>query len=641
MFLRSLKSVFLTGVLVAAALAPRPACAVDVKQTVWGFDGQVVFQRYNVFSVLVDNSSGNPFEGEVRLKKLVAGKQVDAQIVESVYLAPYSSRWVQFYPYVKSDWETWEVSWGSGPGSSFAPPNPRSGKPAGVLLVDPDAIPESAGSIKRLPDNLFPPHVTATDCLAAVVLDHAPRWDPARQRSFLEWLKRGGRVYLLRTLEGKALEFTGDLQVLNGEAEWQRVGSGAVMRVERTRRQLDVPFVQRVVEEGSRLAGDDSAAAAVPEKTPVGEDEAITPQDYGYQFANYKWDPETTMLTHLKELSNPDHSWVMIFFLGLVYLGTVFPGCYLIGQRYGGDYRITFGFLLGAVGAFSVVFLLVGRRGYNEVTVIHSVAIARQQPDGGTLDVTQWSNAFVVEGGDFELSHPGTSRIYSSCQDNEPVHGEIRNGADAHFLADIPPFSSRPFAHRALVADRPIDVEVEEWGTIQDTAPAATTVREIQRAVVDRPARALTKFKLRKRKSFPAQPADLYAVCGRRMYRLKDTGTHVELDADVGTLGSLIHVDQFSEFSTSFRRQAIQTNRPQWRDPEPADKFVEMFYPLCARCFALDSQKEVESFVLPDDRVRLLVYAPLPESLHVKSPKFGRQKGFVLYSLDVFRQDAR
>lgn len=628
--------------LVAVGLAPGPAGAVDVKQTVWGFDGQVVHQRFNIFSVLVDNGSANAFEGEIRLKKLVAGKQVDAEIVEPIYLAPYSSRWVQFYPYVKSDWENWEVSWGKGTGNSFSPPNPRVGKPAGVLLDDPDAIPQSSGAIKRLPDNLFPPHVTATDCLAALVLDHVPRWDTARQRSFVDWLKRGGRVYLIQTPEGKTLEFSGELQFLNGTLDRQRIGSGTIFRVERTRRQLDAPFVERVVEEGRRLAGDADAAAALPEKAARGDDETDQPADYGYQFAHVKWDPETTLLSRLKQMSNPDHSWVLIFFLGLVYLGTVFPGCFLIGQKYGGDFRITFGCLLGTVLFFSLVFLLVGRRGYDEVTIVHSVAIARQQPAGTTLDVTQWSNAFVVEGGDYTLDHPGTSRIYSTCQDQERVNREIRNGADAHLLADMPPFSSRPFAHRAVVGARPIDVEVEEWGTAVDQTPATTTVRDLRRAIDDRPARVLTNLKLKKGKSFPAPPADLYAVCGRRLFRLKDTGTHVVLNDDAGTLGTLLHADQFSEFATMFRRQAVQQPfQSQWRDPKPQDIFEDMFYPLLARCLELDDQKEVNEFVLPEDRVRLLVYAPLPENLFVTSPKFRRQDGYVLYSLDLFEPESR
>jgi hypothetical protein len=625
-------------------LAPGMAGAVDVKQTVWGFDGQVVAQRFNVFSVLVDNSSANPFDGEIQLKKLVAGKQVDAPIIESLYLAPYSSRWVQFYPYVKSDWETWEVSWAKESGSSFTPPNPRMGKRAAVLLDDPDGIPQLGGivAIKRLPDNLFPPHVTATDSLAAVVIDHVPRWDTARQRSFLDWLKRGGRAYLLKPPEGQALEFTGDMQVLNGSVERRRVGSGEVHRVDRTRRQLDAPFVKQIVEDAARQTGDDEAADALADKKAADAEEEARQQDYGYQFAFIKWDPETTLLTHLKKMSNPDHSWALIFFLGLVYLGSVFPGCYLIAQKYAGDYRITFGFLLGAVLLFSVVFLLVGRRGYNEVTIVHSVALARQQPGGATLDVTQWSNAFVVEGGDYNIDHAGTSRIYSTCQDRERVNREIRNGADAHLLADMPPFSSRPFAHRAVVAARPIDVEVEDWGTALDQDTATTTARDFRKAVVSRPARELTRLKLRKGNSFPAQPADLYAVCGRRLYRLRDEGTHVVLEKEAGPLGTLLRVDQFSEFTSLFQRQkGTASFRPQWRDAKPDEIFEDMFYPLLARCLELDDQKEVELFVLPEDRLRLVVYAPLPENLFVSSPRFQQQNGFVMYSLDLFEPEAR
>ena len=40
--------------------------------------------------------------------------------------------------------------------------------------------------------------------------------------------------------------------------------------------------------------------------------------------------------------------------------------------------------------------------------------------------------------------------------------------------------------------------------------------------------------------------------------------------------------------------------------------------------------------ITPDDRVRLLVYAPMPEELFVEDEVFGTQRGYVLYSLDVF-----
>jgi hypothetical protein len=277
------------------------------------------------------------------------------------------------------------------------------------------------------------------------------------------------------------------------------------------------------------------------------------------------------------------------------------------------------------------------------VTVVHSVALARQQPGGATLDVTQWSNAFVTEGGDYNLEHAGTSRIYSACQDRERVNKEIRNGAEAHLLADMPPFSSRPFAHRAIVAGQPIDVDVEDWTTITDVSTSPTNVRDIRKIAAKRPARELKTLKLRKGKSFPAATQNIFAVCGRRLYQLRDQGSHVVLDKEVGTLGGLLHVDQFSEFNNSFRYQPQQQPFSPFppRDPKPADILAEMFYPLLARCLELNDQKEVELFVLPPDRIRLVVYAPLPESLQLSSPQFNRQNGFVLYSLDLFEPETR
>src|SRR5260370_524208 len=196
-------STAIAALVIVVSLLSHAAQGIEIKESVWGFDGQIVMQRFNVFSVLVDNPAANVFDGTIELRKVVAGKQVDATIVEPLYLAPYSSRWVQFYPYIKSDWDSWEVSWGKRAADKFTPPSVRSGKPAAILLEDPDAIAQSAGAIKRLPDNLFPAYVTATDCLAAVVVDHVPRWDPARQKAFMEWVRRGGRVYLLNNQDGK------------------------------------------------------------------------------------------------------------------------------------------------------------------------------------------------------------------------------------------------------------------------------------------------------------------------------------------------------------------------------------------------------------------------------------------------------
>jgi len=615
------------------------AHAIDVIQTEWGFDGQIVLQRFNLFSALVDNSSATPFEGTIQLKKFVAGKQVDALIAEPVYLAPFSRRWVQFYPYIKTDWDTWEISWGKAAKERYTPANPRTGNRAAVLLEDPDAISQGAGAIKRLRADLFPPHSTATDCLAALVIDHVPRWDTARQRSFLEWLKRGGRVYLFRTPEGKPLEFTGDLAELNKAADQPRVGAGFVYLVDRTRRQLDKSYVEQVIEAGKR-PGAGTVTTITNVEPPVSADPQATmaTPSPGYQFSHYKWEVEGTLLTKLKKMSNPNHSWALIFLLGLMYMALLCPGCYAVGQKYSGDYRKTFGFLLITVTAFSLVFLFVGRRGYNEVTVVHAVATARQTP-GGNFDVTQWSNAFVVAGGDYTFTHPGTARIYSTCQDEETVRGEIRNGAEAHFTADMPPYSSRPFSHRGQVAAPPIDVTVVEWGTEFDQTPLTSVFQDAKKIVLAEPARSLIKLKLKKGRSFPAQAAGLYALCGRRLYRLKDHGDSLQLDTDLGTLAAVLKTDLYSEFGARFDPTAqLKRRGMMWQDPTQDEVFLDLFYPLLARSLNLTDQDEVDEFVFPGDRLRLLIYAPMPETLYVSNPLFNRQQGYVLYSLDLFEQ---
>jgi hypothetical protein len=627
----------------AVACGASSALAIDIRQTVWGFDGQVVAQRFNVFSVLVDNSAANPFEGTIALRKIMLGKQVDAVLVEPVYLAPFSSRWVQFYPYIKADPGTWEVSWGSGGASTMTPPSVRIGPPAAVLLDDPDAIPDSSGAIRRLPDNLFPPHSTATDCLAAIVLDHVPKWDPARQKSFVEWLKRGGRVYLLQTADKKLPEFTGELQVLNLETAKRRVGAGIVHRVERNRRQLDTAFVERVIVAGIE-PGADSAADVPPPEPPKPTDPAgmYNPlNEYG--FINFKWDPEAALLSNLKAMSHPDHSWILIHFLALVYLGLVCPGCLAVGKRFHADFRVTFGFLLGTVLVFSLAFLFVGRRGYNESTVVHSVALARQSP-AGALDVTQWSNAFVIDGGDYSFTHEGSGRIYSSCQEYELVGGEIRNGPDARFLADMPPYSSRTFSHRSLLPALPIEVAVEEWQTVQDQSPPPMTVRTTTTAPVFRNDRALGKLKLRKVRSFPTEYVELYALYGRKLYRLKETASGLELSSEASTLAAVVRLGDYDEFRSLANPRGYwprQPFSPPVREPTMNDVFQAMFFPLLARSLDLADQLEVEQFSLPPDRARLLIYAPLPASMLVKDARFKKQDGYVLYSLDVFEPELR
>ena len=151
-------------------------------------------------------------------------------------LSPNSSKWVQFYPYITSDFsyngfinENWHLSYRGG---GYDLPVPRIAKYQRIILDDPNSVSAKGGSIKfHLPDNLFPPFVTATDSLQMVILDHLPRWVEARRQAFLDWLYLGGTVVVMQEPSGKFPDFTGPLSVLKTPLDDQLYGSGRVIQI--------------------------------------------------------------------------------------------------------------------------------------------------------------------------------------------------------------------------------------------------------------------------------------------------------------------------------------------------------------------------------------------------------------------------
>ena len=189
---------YATAALLAVAVLsfPRSAWAIEVEQVRWGFDGQVVANRYHPLSLLIRNSSPDPVDLILQLRKSNAGSErIGANLQEQIFLSPFASRWVQFYPHVSTLQQEWTVVWGRGAGERLKLPTPRRGRPACVLLFDQDELSNDVGPWRGFPDQLFPPLVTATDALEAVLLDHVPRWQKARRQAFLDWLYRGGTLH--------------------------------------------------------------------------------------------------------------------------------------------------------------------------------------------------------------------------------------------------------------------------------------------------------------------------------------------------------------------------------------------------------------------------------------------------------------
>ena len=590
----------------AAAL---PAEALDVVDVRWGFDGKLTRNRFNLLSIFVNHPFPTAFEGELRLtKRMNSGSRIDAPLVESVFVSPFGERWVQFYPYVSAlgnESEEFELEVVSKEGrilQSMKLPQARFGWPSRVL-IEPAGVARKNVPLRRLPDALFPPFVTATDGLQAVFFDSVPNWDEPRRQAFLDWLHLGGTAFVMHDASGKHPEFPANLGVLNGPLEERTVGAGRVFRVaytrtdatpERLTESLRVLPPRKVV----RVDGETKEEPALD----AGEQETVVSNNF-----NDPSDPlsGSSFLTRLKNMTRPEHNWPVLHLLFWVYIALVFPGSYLVGRKWT-DYRLVYAMLIGTVVLFSVLFGYVGQRGYGEATAVHAVAIARVLPDG-QADVTQWSNVFVTSGGDYDIRHDGQGALYSSCSITEAVPRWIRNGAEALFRADIPPFSSREFAHRLKT-----QVTVPKFKVVETQFVGGN----------------LQSIKLSIDGELSPQAEMITLIHGDRFHNLTRSAGVLESHSSIGTAAGYLRVQDF-QHSWQFGMNYGNANRPT------IETYREMMLPLMARRLGVHSDGDAQVFRLPPDYVRVMYFAPMPDALFVQNPHVGKQEGYVLYSVDV------
>ena len=330
-------------------------------------------------------------------------------------------------------------------------PKPGHGPPRVAAFVAPDDFTAAIPKVARFDETLFPPNPAACDGLAAAVLDHAPDWLEARRRSFLVWLQAGGVVHLLPGPDGEPPRFRGELAVLNDPADAFPVGTGRAVRHDVKRGDLTAPQAERLF-----LNDPTVPPLSVEDRTFLTNREQRVgrfPLDY---------DPtriEDDLLSTLRRMVRPEHRWVIIQVICLAYVAAIFPGVFLVGRERRG-YPATLGLLVGVTLAFGWALQSVGRRGYGESLSVRSTALVKALP-GGQCAVTQWSDAFVTDGGDYALAVPGGPALISTAQDSEPVKGEIVGGAESRLIADVPPYSSRAFVAKNV---REVAAPAVEYG---------------------------------------------------------------------------------------------------------------------------------------------------------------------------------
>ena len=394
----------------------------------WGFDGLVHTNEFNLLTIDVANLSEGPWKGNFTLEAGRGLSRVDIPLVQpDQFIEAYGRRRLQFLVYVPHKNE-YALKWGRRPNENYDIDEPdEAGEPAIVQFTREEAVRAGVDGVATFNEAEFPTSAAGLSGLGTAILDHAPRWSDAQSQAFLEWILAGGTVHLYEETAGITPEFTGKLQALNEPSDHFALGGGMVHRHAQTAQQSAETFPK------------------------IHKRENYYPQ----------WYLSSSLFQTLKEITRPEHNWLVIYFLAALYLLLLFPGCWLLGRKRG-DYRITYGAILAIVALFSYGFRSVGARGYGESTSLNAAALVQPTSDGRAI-VTMWSSLFVTSGNRYEITHPFEGNIYSTGQANESVPGFALNRPFGIVNTEIPSFSSRTLVNTGVVNDFRLAPELEPY----------------------------------------------------------------------------------------------------------------------------------------------------------------------------------
>jgi hypothetical protein len=569
-------------------LPVRAPAALDVGPPAWGFDGKVVQGTFNIVSLEISNRGGRPFDGKLVLDDGGGlGARSSAPYEQPVYLAPGTSRWVQFQPYIGTYTPSWRLAWDGTERGSVEINQPASGPPARVLLADPNAPGMRSARMPLFAENLFPTTVAATDGLHAVVLDHQPRWEGPRRQAFQDWVMRGGIVHLLPGPDGGEPRFTEEFSFLSIAGDRANVGAGLVVKLRLPRTEI----TEKALDQAGFFA-------------PKIEENA----------AGNIYDIDGFAFRKLASITKPNIAWGVIYLLTAVYVLLIGPVFYLLRKR---DYRLLLGGFIVTVGLFAWIFTVVGRRGYGEKQIYHSLSIARSL-GGGRYDVQEWIHAFATTGDTYRFQHPGAGHLYAAIGEGETVRGVIASGKESHFDADMPLFSSRPFLHRGVVGTGDAGFEVAQWetGSGKGGSQLTSLAIKVDPAIREHTIAALLEY-------------------GGSYSDLKVTKDGLELKKNTPR----------TKRNNYFEKDNFYDNSSRWAggdfgDPESIVRRLRGLYPvLVSRANGEKAymRKYISSPPPSGDRARLMVYAEAPRAFDLQSDRFQAGTRFVLYVKDLFK----
>jgi hypothetical protein len=586
-----------------------------IVETVWGFDGRVVFGQFMPLSILVDNLSDQPIEGVATLRTkpglvtLVGGVSSQA-----VFIGPGARRWIQFYPYIRSrsttsyvfaieteEHGTFRFDDIDQPrvvltGQDHFPQEDAEARTMPSVILDPPGLATRAPTtIKHMPAEIFPPYATATRGLFVLFLDDVPDWEAPRQEALLSWLKAGGRLHLLLDANRQTLRFSGPLSQLNEPFPQFNVGSGRVFRHDIQRAELT-----------SQIVG---PAVSSPEAAEDNSDDAAAGIQ-ARQISSSRRMHDDEVFGLLREVTQPEHAWPLIVVLSLIYVGLIFPGCWILSKQHRMHYLVTYGALTGLSLLFSLVFLFIGRRGYGEATSVHSLALAIAE-DATHWNAFQYSSVFVTSGRRYHIEDNDHQSLFSSGAD-EAVDARIVSGNTALFDTIIPPFASQAILSRRRL-------QTEDWGmSVVSSSVSGDELSELTVSVNEK---------------FPMNAENQYfAIYGQQVHFavMDSVARTIRLQNRRDQISSFCNPDP-PDYSGTMTPFGFQQSGQKDRKTSLEKCFESGLKAMMARSLTEDFVNDPVEFRLPNDQVRIAVWAPFSTAADLTLDAEARRDGRVLY----------
>ena len=584
---------------------------ITIQSRIWGFDGRVQTGQFNPVSFLIDNRTEEPIDAIAALSRSAIIGTTSGRFEQAVFIGPGAQRWVQLYPYIATDDQAdWTFTLGKlefrgqrQPRSTNAivsQKNKTKSMPAAVILDAPGTMSLQPVTVKHFPESIFPPWATATVGLHTIFMDHEPDWEVPRQEALMSWLRRGGRLHLLKNTRDAWPTFSGRLTDLSQPLDSFSVSNGLVTRHNLQRGDLTESVVRAALD-----ISEDSDSEQLPEEQLAVGSNAYSSSSV-FQQADPSW-LDDNWFEAMRQFTQPSHAWWLIFLLALIYIGSIFPGCWLLAQQ-NRHFLTVYGTIAGLSVVFSLLFLLVGRRGYGEYTTQHTLAISRIE-DSATQSVMEWNSLFVTDGGQYKITGSDEQSLFAIPDLQQQTNAVMAGGNDGQLSVGIPPFSTQTFICRR-------QLPIADWQL------NVLSFRQSASGIADLEMKCGPAFDINNETQIRLQYR-------RQLYR-------ASCDKSAGLIKQSGQIGPLAKFCGEYYQNSYSNFGWHNSGDESAAEFYDQLLPaVILRSLADDGVYDPREHDLPADRVRLFVYTTLPSDHFVETNTNAQKQGRILYVCDI------